>query len=136
MKPTPMRMAPAALPAIVLGALMVSGTGTAAAATTWWYSGGPHGSGAAAAIGEQGVQLTVRDVNTDGYRALADVQTAAGTHVYHVTDSYNDNKCSTVSADGRHNLAGKRSCRLRACVIKAGRHPSYCKASATFHNDH
>ncbi|MCQ1582426.1 hypothetical protein [Streptomyces parvus] len=135
MKSTRTRMARAAVPAVALGALMASGTGTASAATTWWYSGGPHGSGTAATFRAEGDQLKVCDVNSDGYRALVDVQTAADAHVYRVTDSYNDNKCTTVSeASGRYNLAEKRSYRLRVCVIKAGQSPSYCKTSATFNN--
>ncbi|MEU9761932.1 hypothetical protein AB0D98_19725 [Streptomyces sp. NPDC047987] len=135
MKSTRMRPARAAVPAVALGALMASGTGTASAATTWWYSGGPHGSGAAASFRAEGDQLKVCDVNSDSYRALVDVQTAAGAHVYRVTDSYNDNKCTTVSeASGRYNLVEKRSYRLRVCVIKAGQSPSYCKTSATFYN--
>ncbi|MCX4827038.1 hypothetical protein OG883_46225 [Streptomyces sp. NBC_01142] len=137
MKSTRMHLARAAVPVVALGALMASGTGTATAVTTWWYSSGPHGSGAAATFREQGDQLRVCDVNSDGYRALVDVQTAAGAHVYRVTDSYNDNRCTTVSAaDGRHNIAEKRSYRLRVCVINTGQRPSYCKTSDPFYNDH
>lgn len=111
MKSTCMHLARAPVPAVALGALMA--TGTASAAPTWRYSGGPHGSGAASFRAE-GVQLKVCDVNSDGY---------------------NDNKCTTVSeASGRHNLAEKRFYRLRACVIKAGQSPSYCKTTATIYN--
>ncbi|MFH0245878.1 hypothetical protein ACGRHY_26475 [Streptomyces sp. HK10] len=137
MKSTRMRLARAAVPAVALGALMATNAGTASAATTWWYNGGPHGSGAAATFREQGDRLEVCDVNTDGYRALVDVQTAAGAHVYRVTDSYNDSECTVVSAvDGRHNIAEKYSYKLRVCVIKTGQRPSYCKTSATFYNNH
>lgn len=130
------RISRAAIPAATLGALLMLGTTPASAVTTWWYSGGPHGSGAAATFREQGDQLRVCDVNSDGYRALVDVQTAAGAHVYRVTDSYNDNKCTTVSAADGHNIAENRSYRLRVCLIKTGQSPSYCKTSDTFYNDH
>ncbi|PWI05163.1 hypothetical protein DIZ27_41020 [Streptomyces sp. NWU339] len=130
------RTARAAVPAAALGALLTSGAGTASAATTWWYSGGPHGNGAAATFREQGAQLKVCDVNTGGYRALVDVQTAAGAHVCRVTASYNDTKCTTVGAADGHHRAERRSCRLRICVIKTGQRPSYCKRSAAFDNDH
>jgi hypothetical protein len=119
------RMARAAVPAVALGTLMTPGN--ASAATTWWYSGGPQGSGAAATFHQDGDQLRLCDVNSDGYRALADVQTAAGEHLYRLTDSYNDDQCTTVSAADGHNLAEGRSYRLRVCVSTAGESPSYCK---------
>lgn len=119
------RMARATVPAVAL-ALMAPGT--ASAATTWWYSGGVHGSGAAVTFREHGDLLRLCDVNSDGFRALVDVQTADGMHVYRVTDSYNDDQCTTVSAADGHNLAEGRSYRLQVCVIKAGQSsPSYCK---------
>ena len=90
------------------------GTGAASAAITWWYSSGPHDSGVATTFREQGDQLRVCNVNSDGYRTLADVQTAA---------------------DG-HDIAEKRSYRLRVCLIKTGQRPSYCKTYDTFHNNH
>ena len=46
MKSTPTRTDRAAVPAVALGALTVSGPSAASAATAWWHSGGPHGSGA------------------------------------------------------------------------------------------
>jgi hypothetical protein len=128
------RMARAAVPAVVLGALMASGT--ASAATTWWYSGGPQGSGAAATFREHGDQLRLCDVNADGFRASVDVQTAAGEHLYRVTDSYNDDQCTTVGAADGHDLTEGRSYRLRVCVIKARQSPSYCKTyDDAFYNE-
>jgi hypothetical protein len=119
------RTARAAVPAMALGTLMAPGT--ASAATTWWYSGGVHGSGAAVTFREDGDQLHLCDVNADGFRASVDVQTAAGVHLYRVTDSYNDDQCTTVGAADGHEVTEGRSYRLRVCVIATGQSPSYCK---------